>query len=264
MDFVTLIKFVSLLLYPLGLALLLFGLGGVLYALKRARLAKASWLISVLIVWLASTPIVAIWMVGQLEQQYPPREVSRFEPHDAIVVLGGGLRLPADPVKRIQFTHATDRYWLASELYKAEVAPKIVLLGGNVFAREGVAAESVYAKALLVEWGVPDSAIETETQSRTTEQNFEGLKSGWLTDSGQVPKWILVTSALHMPRAMYLAERVLGGDVQISAASADVLIRREPLPAFKYWIPDAGALHLSTVATHEVYGLWFELLKATF
>ncbi len=268
MDTVVLIKFVSLLLYPLGLVLLLAVLGLLSFLVGRARLARGAWFMGFLVLWLFATPQFAIYLASSLEGQFPPKPVTSITPHDAIAVMGGGLRLPSEPVNRVQFTNATDRYWLAAQLYAAGKAPLVVLLGGNVFTQPGIAAESEYARALLVEWGVPDSAIVIDSRSRTSEQNAEQLQVLLNSETklasalnNERPDVLLVTSALHLPRSDYLVRRALSASTIVTPVAADILIRAERMPSFKYWLPDAGALHLSTLAMHEIYGLWFVKLQ---
>ena len=280
MDSVTIIKFVSLLLYPLGLVFLTVAFGCIAFLRKNHTWAKRLWVSAFLLLWVGSTPKVAIWLTAKLEGQNPPQQVTDYQKHDFIIVLGGGLRLPADPVKRVPFTGATDRYWLASKLYFAEKAPQIVLLGGNVYPQTGLKAEAEFARDLLHEWGVPQYDIVVETSSRTTEQNVSQLRqklmlltksrNGQVDNSVGTPeldsgveslKLLVVTSALHMPRTLFLLNQEFGDSVSLTAASADVLIRQDATPEFKFWLPDAGAMHLLTLAVHEVYGRWFVQIK---
>jgi uncharacterized SAM-binding protein YcdF (DUF218 family) len=219
--------------------------------------SKSLLVIAFSILLLSSNPRVARWLAFELESQYPQQHISDIQPHGAIIVLGGGLRLPQEPAKHTQIGNGSDRFWYAARLYRSGKAPIIILAGGNVYAQMGLKGEAHYASQLLQEWGVPKSAILIEASSRTTEENKRNTAL-FLVRHG-VKSALLVTSALHMPRAHKSFSQL---PIPITPASADVIIRDQQRPAVFDWIPSAGALHLSTVALHEYYGAWFNELKA--
>ena len=259
MDSVSIIKFVSALLYPLGLALV-FAVLSLLSRIRRRRLSsKVFAFLAVLIVFASSNPIVATSLVSSLERQYPQLTMELIPKHDAIIVLGGGLRLPSAPAKQVQIGHGSDRYWYAAQLFHAGKAAKIVLSGGNVYPQQGLQSEAYYAAELLQQWGVPASAIQIERDSRTTAENHANTAN--LIDTNEIQSALLVTSAIHMPRAYKLFSRLA---IPLTPASADVLIRQQYSPAVFNYLPSASALNLSTVALHEYYGMWFDWLKARF
>jgi len=208
-----------------------------------------------LFLFLVSNPMFASWLAASLESQYPPVEIDSIDRHDAIIVLGGGLVIPQKPVLRAQLSSGSDRYWHATRLYRSGKAPIILIAGGNVFQQTDeqgnvLPGEAYYAKQLLIEWGVPASAIYTEADSRTTSENR--LKIRKLLSQLRVDNALLVTSALHMPRARYEFEDL---PLSITPASADVLVRKKDSPTLLRLMPSANALSLSTRSVHEYYGL---------
>lgn len=256
MDTVLSVKIVATLLYPLGLFLLLLifsWLAKLLGWVRRARAAK--WLAWLLLL-AATNPLLARSLVQSLEQQHPQVKLQDIAPHDAIIVLGGGLRVPLPPAMSAQLASGSDRYWHAAKLYKAGKAKRIMLAGGNVYRQPGVHGEAFYAAELLQAWGVPANAIQIETNSRTTEQNRLNLAE-WLQTYG-AQRVLLVTSGYHMPRAL---EAFQDTPALITAAPADILIRDGYQPSIFNWLPSATALNLSTLAMHEYYGTWFARLK---
>ena len=257
MDSILIIKLVSALSYPLGLLLVLAILRWLLRGFGLRSLGSFLGFIGVLILVTATNPMTARWLVNSLEQQYPQQALGDIAEHDAIVVLGGGLRLPQTPAKHTQIGAGSDRYWYAARLYRAGKASKIVLTGGNLFEQPGYESEAFYAAELLQEWGVPQQAIAIETSSRTTLENMRNTSS--YLSSKQIKTILLVTSALHMPRAYNIFKSM---PISITPVSADVLIRQRVQPAIFNWIPSASALLLSTMALHEYYGVWFSQLKA--
>ena len=252
MDSVLIIKIVSALLYPLGLALV-FSILWLLFKLLRRRLiSRLCALSAFLTLLLASNPMIANRLASSLESNYMQTEIEDVKEYDVIVVLGGGLRLPLPPAKHVQLGHASDRYWYATRLYRAGKAQRIIIAGGNVYPQGGFASEAEFAKQLLVEWGVPEEVIVIETESRTTAQNQENLES--LIVEQEIESVLLVTSALHMPRSMRLFSQM---PVNLTPAAADVLVRKKNVPKILKWLPSANALRLTTVSLHEYYGMWF-------
>ncbi len=211
----------------------------------------------VLVLALGSNPKFARWLASNLEDQYPQRAISDIRKHDAIIVLGGGLRIPTAPALHAQLGHGSDRYWYATRLFRSGRASKIIIAGGNVYAQPGLESEAAYASRLLQEWGVPRAAISIETSSRTTAQNLANVSD--LLEAEKIESALLVTSALHMPRAYALFNRL---PIPVTPASADVLVREKRSPEVFDWVPSASAMHLSTLAMHEYYGHWFNQISS--
>jgi len=252
MDTVLTIKVISALIYPIGLVLVFALLYLLLKLIGKSVLARLSMLVSILSLVFSSNPIFANYLARSLENQYPQKSMEETATHDIIMVLGGGLRLPYPPAINTQLSRGSDRYWYATQLHRAGKAQRILLTGGNVINQEGFDGEAQYAKQLLMDWGVPEEAILTESLSRTTMQNRDNVRQ-FLTEQ-QIQSVLLVTSALHMPRA----HRIFGElPLVITPASADVLVRDIKVPTIFNWLPSASALALTTYSAHEYYGLWF-------
>ena len=100
-------------------------------------------------------------------------------------------------------------------------APLIIVSGGNVFLQEGIRPESAYTADLLQEWGIPQSAIIFEGNSRNTREN--AVETSRLLKNRQLNRVLLVTSAFHMPRAL-ATFRAVGIDAipSPSSISADI------------------------------------------
>ena len=153
-----------------------------------------------------------------LESQYKQVTIESLSQHDAIIVLGGGLRIPLRPAKYLQLSNGSDRYWYAAQLFHAGKAKKILLSGGNLYPQDGVFGEAFYASQLLQQWGVPENAIGFEHLSRTTSQNYQRVSE--LAETEQIQSAILLTSAIHMPRAYAMFSKL---PIALTPASADVL-----------------------------------------
>ena len=164
--------------------------------------------------------------------------VQTFTPQaDAILLLGGGIE-PRSPPRRPDFdlTAAGDRVVYAAQLYRSGKAPTILVTGGRLPWTAGAASEADAMQQMLLRLGVPDAAIAREDRARTTRENmrYSAPKLAQL----QARRVLLVTSAMHMPRAMANA-RILGTRVaaagrptltQLAGNSAPPLLVPLPLP----------------------------------
>src|SRR5579884_1905388 len=155
---------------PLGAGLLLIVAGLLGYRFKRFRLAM--FLLALFVLWAYSTPYVAQSMAAELERQAGGYTVANAPAEPAIVVLGGFLREPGGVHKQPELDCASDRLLEALRLYRANKAPLILITGGIVpLYGNNDESEAEAARSVLLEWGVPASAILMETKSIDTAQN---------------------------------------------------------------------------------------------
>jgi uncharacterized SAM-binding protein YcdF (DUF218 family) len=242
-------RLVALLISPLGTALLL-GLLSLAFSWRRHhRAAIVSGATAIAWLWLFSTPAASLWIRTYLESQHPALPVSALPNADAIVVLGGAVSPPEPPRSDVDLGSAADRVWHAARLYHAGKAPLIVLSGGSDPA-VGEMSEAEAMQLFLRDLGVPDSAMLLETRSRNTRENVR--YSAQLLDARKMHHILLVTSALHMDRAM---GQFLGQGLDVTPAVTDVEAVSVPADLWRY-LPDAGALSLSTGALKEFVGQW--------
>lgn len=248
-------KIVGWLLSPLSLALTLWLLALGLVWRGRGRHGLGAGLLGVLGLWVAATPWVAHALTHHLERQFPALPVEQAARADAIVVLGGALAGASPPARpTFDMSSAADRVWHAAALFRAGKAPWVLVSGGNQpgISRMQVEAEAI--RSMLLTLGVPDSAIRLEGVSRNTAENArETLRLIQAVGAKQV---LLVTSALHMPRALRNFQAVArDSGITVLPVSTDV----EGLPDSQHpwgrWVPDANALALSTRALKEYLGL---------
>ncbi|MEQ1439150.1 YdcF family protein [Fontimonas sp. SYSU GA230001] len=246
------LKLLTLLLQPLGTAALLLLVALSLW--RRRRLALGLVACALAWLWLWATPWASTALCASLERRYAALPAERLPHADAILLLGGGIE-PASPPLRNDFdlTAAGDRIVHAAALYRAGKAPVIVATGGRLPWTAGAASEADAMAQALARLGVPDTAILREDRARTTRENmrYSAPKLAQL----HARRVLLVTSALHMPRAMANA-RVLG--VEAIAAPTDV----EVLPERRYGLlgvlPDAQKLERSSAAFKEYLGLAYD------
>ena len=103
--------------------------------------------------------------------------------------------------------------------------------------------------SLLQEWGLPASTILTEEKSVNTHQN--ATMSFEVLSARKIRRIILVTSAIHMPRAVATFRKA---GFEVIPAPADFYTGWGE--DYTHWIPDAGSLTGTELALHEWVGLW--------
>jgi len=102
---------------------------------------------------------------------------------------------------------------------------------------------------LLVEWGVDPDAIHLEPESRTTRENC--VRSARLARGADIETVLLVTSALHMRRALATC-RTAG--LRAWPTPTDFEVVRRPSAGLLDWLPDADALQGTHRAVKELLG----------
>jgi uncharacterized SAM-binding protein YcdF (DUF218 family) len=141
------------------------------------------------------------WLIYPLEARFPPWDASRGAP-DGIVVLGGAI----DPdlsaaTGRAVFTQAADRIFAAAALARQYPKARILLSGGNAnLIAQDSAKEAHYAASVLESLGIARERLLLEQRSRNTRENAEFSKAVANPKNGE--RWLLVTSAYHMPRSI--------------------------------------------------------------
>jgi uncharacterized SAM-binding protein YcdF (DUF218 family) len=138
-----------------------------------------------------------------LESRFPPWDDTRGAP-DGIVVLGGAIQPDLSAAHGVPvFGSSVDRIIAAATLARRYPDARIVFSGGNAnLVSSDTAREADYSAALFETFGFPKSRLMMERRSRNTQENAEFSKALVSPKNGE--RWLLVTSAYHMPRAVGL------------------------------------------------------------
>lgn len=249
--FLYLSKILPAILAPFSLVVLLLIVA--LIARKWRTFAIAAGLLLLLV---PSLPAVSNFLLGTLERQYPDRRIETLPEADAILVLGGTIVGPGGPHRTSHLIDPSDRLLVAYRLYRAGKAPLIVSSGGTlpILGQTAERPEAEVMCSLLEEWGVPASAVLPESGSANTREN--ATRSYDLLSPLGIRRILLVTSALHMPRAAATFRRA---GFEVTAAPADFRTgwRGNALD----WLPNPKSLIDSESALHEWIGLWTYRLR---
>jgi uncharacterized SAM-binding protein YcdF (DUF218 family) len=236
----------AFLLPPLNLLTLIAWGAWLLRSRRQQRLGRALIWLSVVGLWLLSTPYLAGRMLDALK---PPPQRVLDEQADAIVILAGGVKRDSleyggDTVSRLTLERLRYGAWLARE-----TAKPILVTGG---APAGGVPEGQLMRAVLErEFGIPVRWVED--RSHNTREN--ALRSAELLAAAGVRRIYLVTHAWHLRRAIPEFERaglvVIPAGIDYAAPAS---------PSVLDFVPSARGLLDSYYAMHEGIGLiWYRM-----
>lgn len=203
--------------------------------------------------------VVAVVPVGDLlmrplEQRFaaPPASAASDRPPDGVVVLGGAIDAPLSAIHgRPAVNGAAERLFALASLARAHPDAAIVFTGGTGSLRRPEAREAAYARALMAGLGLPPGRVLWDAEARTTRENAVNALA--LAEPAPGERWLLVTSAWHMPRAVG-SFRAVGFEVE--AHPVDFRTR----PALAWGLEPAANLSALDRAAHEWLGLaWYRL-----
>ncbi len=193
-------KIVWFFLQPSSLILVLFVIG--MYLNWRG------WMRAGLRVFSAAALIYAIGgmsplgniLIIPLEEAYV-REGQTVEPPQGIIALGGAVdTIVASARDEVSLTDAAERLTATVALARRFPEAKIVFSGGDgALVYRGI-TEAEAVRRFFSEMGLDLSRVIFEDRSRTTYENALFTKE--IVQPLSQERWLLVTSAFHMPRAV--------------------------------------------------------------
>ena len=238
---------------PLSLLFLLTGLS-TLFFTDRRKTGKVLVTVGVLIFALLSFDQISTRIVSPLDQRYgayspfPPGDVS--DPVKYVVVLGcGHVSDPSLPVTSQLSEASLIRLVEGIRVYRKNPGSKMILSGGKGF--DPIPEARVFADAAEA-LGIRSTDLIMESNSKDTKDQARFIQK--IVGSN---RFILVTSAFHMPRAMALFRK--GGMNPIPAPAGHVVKARRQLSPSQFF-PSADSLEKSERAIREYWGIiWAKL-----
>lgn len=227
-------KLVSTFVMPMSFGLILFLIGLILLFKNQIKYSKVLLTFSLIWMFLFGQVHFSNLLLKPLESQY---KTLKIIPNDVkyILLLGG------------------DRYnrgWEALRLYHLIPNSKIITSG---YGGSGKTPEAILSAEQLINSGIPKDDIIVHPKPKDTKEEAVKIKKV-LKDE----RFILITSASHMPRAM-------------------AIFRNEglnPIPApTTYWIENKNklndisngqGLYKSDIAWHEYLGLIWGKIRGQF
>lgn len=237
---------------PLPLFFCLLILAGLVR--KRSRTSGLLLLLAVLWLLAVSTSPLPNLLIRSLESRYDILSVREFDPGEKavhILVLGGGhtndTRLPAND--RLT-TIALGR--LAEGIRLHRLIPGSLLITSGWSSSGDVTHAEMLARTTIL-LGVDSTGIVMQkSPENTMEEALEYKRT-----LGDTARLVLVTSAIHMPRAM-LAFRMAGLDPD--AAPTNHILKISQKKNIWFWVPSAGNIGKFESAWKEYAGIgWYRI-----
>jgi uncharacterized SAM-binding protein YcdF (DUF218 family) len=241
-------KIAPLILSPLSLALIL---------LMASLLTNRAWprVLALVILLVASNPLVARMSVEYLEKDTAYRPVSDLKPTDKAIVLSGMIETVSvnDAAIHYEFNGAVDRYEAAIEILGQNKARKIIFTRGVLPWSTGKPEGEVLAELARKRGIDPENIILTERVQNTDDEAIAIKK---LLAPTETP--LLITSAFHMPRAQSIFE---GHGIRVDPYPVDFHASHVQFSVLDL-IPKANALSANSNALRELLGRAYYRLKS--
>jgi len=241
--------------FPMTLVLGMLVIGLFLLLLtRRQKTGKILVLIGTVLLGLMSYDGISGGILRPLEYNYPPiLNVQNIQTLKWVVVLGGGHTSdPKIPVTGQLSEASLFRLVEAIRLHRELPQSKLILSGGIVFGR--VSEAKVLTDVALV-MGANKENLILEESSKDTEDQARLIQRIVGNE-----RFVLVTSASHMPRCMALFKR-LGMDPIPAPGDYQVKESQEISPGNFY--PSASNIEKAERAFYEYLGLaWAKLRGA--
>ncbi len=228
--------------------------GFFLWGTRYAQFGKPIVVTGIVLLLIAGMTPLGTVLLLPLENRFPQWNGAEGAP-DGIIVLGGIVKTSISSLRNeISLDSAANRLIVAVELYRRYPQTRIVFSGGNSNLVFKGAAESGYALRFLEDLGVPSDRILVDSASRNTIENAINAKKVAAPKPGE--RWLLVTSAAQMPRAIGLF-RAAGFPVE--AYPVDWMTGGWDDVISLQFSPLGGFVNLD-IAAHEWEGLFFDWL----
>ena len=139
------------------------------------------------------------WFVNQCYLAYETPQTSLKKPYQWCIILGGGMMRSGEGFRTGE---TADRFVQPLLLYKKGLVKKLLITGGNVNIKglkKDDTQESKKVKEVLIAMGVAEKDIYLEENARNTHENATYTRQ--VLKPYLAEEMVLVTSAMHMPRA---------------------------------------------------------------
>jgi uncharacterized SAM-binding protein YcdF (DUF218 family) len=198
--FFLLAKVLGFFALPSNLLIVLGLLGTLLMVTRHARAGRRLAIASIILLAIAGWSPLGNALILPLEERFPPWNASRGAP-TGIISLGGAVDTVVSPVRgEVALNEAAERLTAMAELVRRYPQAHVVFSGGSGRLIYDGATEAEFAVRLLESFGIDRQRIILESKSRDTDENARFTKELLQPKDGE--RWLIVTSAHHMPRAV--------------------------------------------------------------
>lgn len=234
---------------PLPVILLMLASAALAWKLGYQRLARILALCLGLSLYFLSVDPVVDWIAEPLEFAHAPYRGQALE---AVVVLGGAHRSDErKPVTSLLSATSMVRLSEGVRLYQQNPGARLCVSGYG--SNDPLSQAEAMAKVAMA-MGVPEQAIVIEPEPRDTREEAAVWSSRL-----QGKSVALVTSAMHMTRALFLFEQE---GLRPLPAPTNFQTGQTRGYGWRSWIPKARNLAVVEAAWHEYLGLFWAHMMA--
>jgi uncharacterized SAM-binding protein YcdF (DUF218 family) len=199
--FFALSKIIGFFVVPSNFIVLLGVAGLALQLTRHRRLALALFVASTVLFVVAGFSPLGNALLLALTERFPPWQQGDAGTPDGVIVLGGAIDSESSAARHdIELDGSAERILAMLSLARRYPAARIVYSGGSGNLLLASVAEAPFAGQLLQEFGVSRDHIILEQRSRSTAENASFVRAILVPKPAE--RWLLVTSAFHMPRAI--------------------------------------------------------------
>lgn len=194
-------KIAWFLLQPSNLLLTLSAAGAILLLAARLR-RPGRWLLGLGLAGLLVCGFSPLgqWLILPLEERFPAWDEAS-DPPDGIILLGGSFETVTSSARgSIALNESAERVTEFAALSRRYPQARLVFTGGSGRLIFDDGTEADLADRLFTGLGVDPERILLEDRSRNTHENAVYTRE--LVQPGEGERWLVVTSAWHMPRAI--------------------------------------------------------------
>ena len=211
---------------------------------NNAPFVRNGFILTFILLLICSTGWLPRHLSQYLEGQYPIIKKADHHIKWIVILSGGQAEFPNTPPNSILNSVSIDRLVEGVRLYRQIPHAKLVLSGGSSDAK---ISEAVNLAQVALWFDIPKEYITLETKSINTADEAKELKS----IIGKEP-FYLVTSAIHMPRAMALCK---AQGLHPIAAPTDFSSCWNKKNLKLMLLPSPYNIYYLSVAMHEILGL---------
>jgi len=236
---------------PLPVLYLILITAVVLFISGHKKSGKILLIVAGIWFFIISTPMIPRLLVRSLENKYPQltdESIKNFHDSCDIIILGGGHSDDKDlsPNNQLSIT-ALGRLVEGIRIHMMIPGSRLILSGYN--GRSELSQAGILYRTALI-FGVDSASMVMQTLPANTMMEAKEYSRNFGTEN----KLIVVTSDIHMPRAMLLFKKA---GLDPIAAPTNQIIKYGSVKYRWRWMPSAGYISMMEAVIHEYAGmLW--------
>lgn len=184
------------------------------------------------------------YLVAKEERKFPTWE-SEKKAAPYILVLGAG-GTPEPELSPMQRISGSPYFRVMQGIRIWQQVPEALLVFSSA-GRPGYPSQAEMYAEVAREWDVPDSVIRIVPTPKTTKEEARDFKLAF----PEAESVILVTTALHIPRAKKIFEKL---GLEVVPAPSDFRVKRHPDGEKFGWLPSLEAMMMWQGYLHEKVG----------